>query len=284
MFHELIQGSLCSRMVWAPKQKSFPKTTIPLVLFFAAISIGVPASAAAPAMGRFVSVDGPVTVWNPAGQKSLPVKKGKQVAEEQRIVTSGDGSACVSFFDGSLLTLRSGTELSVVQLKKSPAKDNVLKFKMAQGSLTAEVAKSDLVKTHFEIESGGVICGAKGTKFTMDYDLGSGKLNLRVSEGSVYADSGGNRIVLNAGEQTAFLKGKVVADKGTAKPGNQDDVSGKMAQLEFNDPALKELHNQFGLANRNYRDQAVNDPNAFGLKSKLSPNAAAGGGLIEAKP
>jgi hypothetical protein len=245
----------------------------PLLILFL-LPAAVSAASKAPAAGKLVDVSGKVTISGEAGQKSHAAKKGAKVAEGERIVTSEDATAVLEFFDGSQLTLQPGTELSVVRLKKSPSQGDVLKFKLSLGKILAEVAKMLSINSRFEIEAGGVVCGVRGTKFTLQYDPGRQKLSLRVAEGSVYADSGGKHRVLNAGEKIEFIKGRPAAE--------EDAGSAASSQRGFADPALKDLHEQFSGSNRTYREKAVNDPAAAGLKTKKNPNSSAG--VIEAKP
>jgi hypothetical protein len=266
---------------WLSEKNSLPASFLALFLIFPFAFASTSAVAKSPVSCKFVSVSGKVTVTGQAGQPGRTAKKGKSVAKNESVVTSQDASAVLEFSDGSQLTLQPGTELSVVELKSSPDQGTVLKFKLALGSLLAEVARMLSVNSRFEIEAGGVTCGVRGTKFTMAYDPGRRKLALGVSEGSVYANSGKTRLVLNAGEQIEFLKGKP-AGKASSAPAEGGNGSGKGKKSGLADPALKDLHGQFGAANKAYRNQAVNDPAAAGLKTKPNPNSAIG--VIEAKP
>jgi hypothetical protein len=194
-------------------------------------------------------------------------------------------SAALEFPDGSRLTVRPKTELSVIQLRKSTARSYVLKFKMALGSLAAEVARMVSSSSRFEVEAGGVICGVRGTKFTMEYDPGPQKLALAVSEGSVYANSGKTRLVLKAGEKIEFLKGR--PGKASSGSAEGEGGSGKGSKPGLADPALKDLHSQFSETNQAYHDQTITDPAAGGLKTHLNSNPNSGKsktGVIEAKP
>jgi hypothetical protein len=257
-------------------QKFLLVLSLPFVFMFTFASPSSPAATDKPATGKLVTVSGKVTVFDQAGEQSRIAKKGMKVTEGERIVTSEGASAALEFFDGSQLTLQSGTDISLVRLQKSKTKGNVLKFNLALGRLLAEVTKKLSVNSRFEIEAGGVVCGVRGTKFTLKYDPDRQKLSLRVSEGRVYANAGGKHLVFKAGEQTEFIEGHPAAE-------NSADPTAK-TKPGFDDPALKDLHERFGAANQAYRNKAVNDPAAGGLKTIPNPNAGVGGGVIEAKP
>jgi hypothetical protein len=280
MFQEMYQRFADTGKSWMPRKKSLPGSILVLFLSFSFSFVSTPAAAKSPATGKCVAVSGKVTITGQDGKTSRMAKKGTKVAEGESIVTSEDASAVLVFSDGSQLTLQPGTELSMVELKKSPDEGVALRFKLALGSLLAEVARMLSVNSRFEIEAGGVVCGVRGTKFTLQYDPGPKKLFLKVSQGSVYADSGDKRRLVNAGGQIEFLKGKPVGEGPSTGPAEDD--AAKSRPPGYADPALKDLHEQFSGENRSYRNRALNDPAAAGRKIQTNPNS--GTGVIEAKP
>ncbi len=242
-------------------------------------------AASNPAQCLLASVTGPVTVAGPGSQPTRSAQEGTVLAEGERVFTSKNASAVLKFFDGSRIALGPDTDFSITRLRKLPNLGKIMRFKMALGKLLAQAAKLGSSKSAFEIEAGGVVCGVRGTEFTMDYEPASGKLDLRVSEGSVYAKAGGTNRVLNAGEELQFIKGK--PGEVTKSVGSADgSKTGTQKPLGFSDPVFVDLHKQFMGGVQTYNAHAFDDPQAGGLQYRLNPPPAAGPnrGIIYATP
>lgn len=162
-----------------------------------------PAAALADEKGTFLSVQGTVKVNG--SQKAVA---GAAVNPGDEVTTGPDGQAVLQFFDDSQITLKSGSDLKVDQLQKPSAADKMLRFKLFLGQLLAKVQKLASAKSSFEIEAGGVVCGVRGTEFSMNYDSHQDHLELHVVSGKVAAKAGGMERVFNAGETGVFLHGQ----------------------------------------------------------------------------
>jgi hypothetical protein len=220
-----------------------------------------PVSAQSASKGILESMNGAVSLAGPGTQPARLAHRGEEITEGERIHTGPGSTATLLFFDDSRMDLRPLTGLSISQITTQPNQGKILRFKLALGSLMAKVTKLLSAHSAFEIEAGGVVCGVRGTQYSMDYDPGSEKLNLKVDEGSVYAQSHGVETVLNAGEKLLFIKGtpsrslKPAAGRGGAKM-----ASG------IADPVFIDMHNQFAGGIHTYQSAALNDPDAFGLR------------------
>ncbi len=268
MLYRAYQKMIYPEGAFLPARKSFLWFLMTCLLSSPFFTV-TPSVAQNISQGLLVSVSGAVTVRGPGNQPGRAAQKGTLVAEGERVLTSGNASATLKFFDGSHVILGPNTAFSISRLRKLSSLDKILRFKLALGKILAEVAKLGSSKASFEIEAGGVVCGVRGTKFSMDYDPGSGKLDLRVSEGSVYAKAGKTRRVLNAGEGLRFIKGKpgeVSKPPGTAAGGSK---SGDQTPSGFADPVFVDLHNQFDGGVLAYHGNTLDDPQAFGLQYRI---------------
>ena len=172
-----------------------------------------------PAQGVFISVAGPVSVVH--GKKALQAQKDATVQEGETVVTGADATATLRFFDGSEVKVKPDTRFSLDKLEKLQAQDKLIHFKLAVGKLLATVKKLASSKSSFEIEAGGVVCGVRGTEYEVDYDPAQDKLDLFVTDGSVWATSHGETFEYHHGEEGHFNQGKPASNEGGPDHGNK---------------------------------------------------------------
>lgn len=106
------------------------------------------------------------------------------------------------------------------------ASDKLLKFQLAVGDLWASVKKLTSSKSSFEIESGGVVCGVRGTKYSYHYDPTTNKVTVHVDEGTVYINSGGHTYIFTQGQTVNLSNGKPETPPGQSN-GNGGGNGGK---------------------------------------------------------
>jgi hypothetical protein len=232
-----------------------------LGLFFFYLSGTQPVSAQSAPKDILDSINGTVSLTGPGTQPARLAHKGEEITEGEKVHTGPGASATLLFFDGSRMVLRSNTALYISQVKSLPNQDKILRFKLALGNLLAKVTKLASSHSSFEIDAGGVVCGVRGTQYSMDFDPASEKLNLRVSEGSVYAQFHGTQTILNAGEELLFIKG---SPSGSPKPAAARAMTRMASGVA--DPIFIDMHNQFAGGIRTYQCKVLNDPGAFGLQ------------------
>jgi len=162
-----------------------------------------------PNQGIFTSVSGQVQVKTAKGHKTKKAQKDMTVFEGDRIITQDQSSAVLRLFDGSSLDISANTEFVLSKLQKPSPQDKVIQFKLIVGELLAAVEKLTTSKSSFEIEAGGVVCGVRGTRFSMKSSGGhKPQVDLHVFEGIVYVvDSKGNKLFFRPGPPVRFSKG-----------------------------------------------------------------------------
>lgn len=197
------------------------------------------------ATGTFISVEGTVTIKSQVGHHNRLAKVGSTVSQGQRVVTDKTSSAVLQFFDGSQLTIRPGTDFWLSKLQKPSARDKILQFKLLAGYLFAKVTKLASANSSFEISAGGVVCGVRGTEFSMSYDPSDNKLTLTVVEGTVYSDIDGKIVPYGIGSQVQFQDGKF---EGVTNPNPPPQASGQPNgnDIEITDQTLSQLQQTFG--------------------------------------
>src|ERR1700677_1580239 len=160
--------------------------------------------------GIFTAVKGKVEVKTKKGHKTKTAEKDLTVFEGDKVITHDQASATLRFFDGSTLDISPNTEfvLSKMQQPNDTHPDKILQSKLILGQLLATVQKLTTSKSSFEIEAGGVVCGVRGTKFSLCCNGNHiPQVQLKVFEGTVYAiDTNGNKFFFHAGSFIQFEK------------------------------------------------------------------------------
>jgi hypothetical protein len=175
-------------------------------------------AAAANNQGVFTSVNGKVSIKSASGTTRL-AKKDSTVREGERISAGADSSATLKFFDGSELKVSPKTDFRLSQIQKREDGGKVLKFKLMFGRLLAKVQKLTTKKSAFEIDGGGVVCGVRGTEYSMQYNPDTGKVDIFVLDGTVWANSGNQSFTYGAGQGGHFTNGH--PDPNNGQGGNQ---------------------------------------------------------------
>jgi len=200
------------------------------------IFVGGSAVAAVSASGTFVTVTGTVKIENQKGHHSRLAQVGSVVVEGQRVVTDKDSSAVLQFFDGSQLTIKPSTDFWLSKLQKPSDTDKILQFKMFAGNLFAKVTKLASSNSSFEIEAGGVVCGVRGTEFSIGFNPETKTLVLTVQEGSVFTDVNGKITAYGVGSQITFVNGQFQGitngQSGNSGGGNKSGNTVTLADLE----------------------------------------------------
>jgi hypothetical protein len=155
----------------------------------------------------FTSVTGKVEIKGLKGHKNRLAHQDSTVLEGQRIVTGPDAQATLKTFDGSEIQISPNSDFQIAKLQKSSAVDKVIQFKLFVGRLFASVKKLASAKSSFEIDAGGVVCGVRGTEYSVFYNPTTGKVDVVVTEGTVWTTSNGQTHEFHGGQGGSFLNG-----------------------------------------------------------------------------
>jgi FecR protein len=190
---------------------------LPGVVFAAPVS-----TLAASQDAHLLSASGTVQIKSAAGRKMRPGHAGSSVSEGESVITGKDSTAVLSLFDGSQLTVSPDTDFRLVKSRKPSVRDKILQFKLFVGKLLAQVKKLASSQSSFEIEAGGVVCGVRGTKYSMAYDPDTGKVNVVVLDGTVWVGADGHTYTLGAGQQGRYDHGRWEGGGGGQAKGGND--------------------------------------------------------------
>jgi hypothetical protein len=237
-------------------------------------------------------VKGKVRVKSKDRKKTREARKDSTVLEGERVLTDDFSSATLRFLDGTEVKVAPKTEFILAKLQAPTAKDKVINIKLAFGKLLAKVKKLASSKSSFEIEAGGVVCGVRGTQYSYSYDPKTKIVTVKVLEGTVFMNSGGQTYLFTAGQTIEFNNGKPSPnnppgqsqggdkDKGKDEGGGDDDGDDKGdkgkergghggdedadAGEDYGTSSLADLNEQFGDGLSVNGDNSFTDPSVEG--------------------
>ncbi|HTC19770.1 MAG TPA: FecR family protein [bacterium] len=155
----------------------------------------------------FTSVTGKVEIKGHKGHPSRRAHPDSTVSEGERVVAGPDAQATLKTFDGSEIQVSPNTDFSLEKLEQPGPQDKIIQFKLVVGKLFASVKKLVSSKSSFEIEAGGVVCGVRGTEYSVFYDPSTGKVDVLVTEGTVWSTAQGLTHEFHGGQGGTFLNG-----------------------------------------------------------------------------
>jgi len=128
------------------------------------------------------AVKGEVSTRASGEKKYVPAKKGAHYSSGTRLRTGSGALAKIKYSDGSLVEIKSDSEIVIKASKKPREKPNgvVLFF----GRVWSKVTKSKDGDTAFEVRSANAVAGVRGTEFETGV-ASDGTVLVRVSEGRV---------------------------------------------------------------------------------------------------
>ncbi len=259
-----------------------------LVVLLPIYCLAAPPAVSTPVEAIFTSVTGKIEIRGHKGHMIRLAKKNTAVGENERIVTGSDAQATLKIFDGSELKISPNTDFWVDNLKKPNPNDKIIKLKLRLGQLLAKVTKLFSAKSAFEIEAGGVVCGVRGTRFSVSYDPTHKGVHLHVYEGTVYTDVNGKFQFYNPGQDLNFEGGILlnVPGGGSSTGGNGNGSSGGgngngsttggNGNGTPGNPALNDLTGQFGSGliingQNNLNDPGVEGGGRLNIKINVKP-------------
>lgn len=150
--------------------------------------------------------------WLGPWGKARQIHKQDKAYSGETIQVGARSEAVILMADGSSLDLMANSRMTLAVLKQSSAEEKNFLFKLGLGKVVALVTKLMTAHSSFEIEAGGVICGVRGTEFSMSYDPKSDKGEVRVSSGVVAVTGKDKSLTLSSGKITFFQHGNPLFD------------------------------------------------------------------------
>jgi hypothetical protein len=147
------------------------------------------------------------------GKAKSSLSEMDPVTENDQILTAAGGRARVVLWDGSILNVGAGSQMTV---KAAPSSSQPAAIELAYGKVRAEVTKR-MAGAAFEVRTSTAICGVLGTTLFVDHNnkknfshvinispLDSGsQVKVRSADSKIAGE-----VTLNPGQGTLVYKGK----------------------------------------------------------------------------
>src|SRR5579859_169427 len=124
--------------------------------------------AAAPAVEyEMEDLKGKVSVIPAGSTQAEPAEEEETIEEGDEVVTGNASQASLALNELTMVHLSENSHLKVSGLSANDSNGFVTRLKLLTGRVLAEVQSLTESKSSFEVESGGVVCGVRGTAFEM---------------------------------------------------------------------------------------------------------------------
>jgi hypothetical protein len=150
----------------------------------------------------------------PSGDEAwMPVSEAVLVQAGDRIRTGAEGSAQLTFFDGSVTALRPEAELSIARLaSRRSGGEKVIVLHQWLGEAYNQVQPLIDEDSRFSVETSSAVVSVRGTAFTLTVEPDGGT-RLEVHEGTIEVRSRETSVLVSGGEEI-----EVESPQATATP------------------------------------------------------------------
>ena len=134
----------------------------------------------------------------------MPISEAILVQAGDRIRTGAEGSAQLTFFDGSITALRPEAELSVARMaSRRGGGEKVIVLHQWLGEAYNQVQPLVNDDSRFSVETASAVVSVRGTAFTLTVEPDGGT-RLEVHEGTVEVRTREMSVLVSGGEQIQF--------------------------------------------------------------------------------
>ena len=155
---------------------------------------------------KISSVSGDVQVLRSGSTESIKATNGMELAVGDTITTSSDGSANLTFFDGSVMEIKANSKIVVNELSTASTGSTAVSLKEMFGSTINRVAKLVDSASKYEVDTPAAAALVRGTVFD-ELVLENGTTTLKTEEGSVSFTASGVTVTVNKGFQSSAAMG-----------------------------------------------------------------------------
>jgi hypothetical protein len=164
------------------------------------------------------SVSGDVQVLRSGSTESIKATNGMELAVGDTITTGSDGSAKLTFFEGSVMEIKANSEILINELSTASTGSTSVSLMEQVGSTVNRVAKLVDSASKYEVETPAAVAVVRGTVYDMLVQQ-NGTTTLKSEEGSVSFTAAEQTVIVNAGFQsTAAVGGKPSTPIAIATP------------------------------------------------------------------
>ncbi len=182
--------------------------------------------------GKVLSLKGQAFLQKDGGKSWLQLVKNALVEEKVTIVTMDDSEISIKLDNDITVNIGAKTKLYIESLKSKPKSEaiNEAGLKLLFGKVYSNINKKLETGAKYEIKSGSVVAGVRGTRFLVT-NLQGGKVEIRVYEGFVVI----NNVVEN--KEYTIMKNQKVSIDDLGNTSDLEEMTGDelVEDLSLND-------------------------------------------------
>jgi prepilin-type processing-associated H-X9-DG protein len=155
---------------------------------------------------KISSVSGDVQVLRSGSTESVKATNGIELAVGDTITTGSNGSANLTFFDGSVMEIKANSEILVNELSTASTGSTTVSLMEQVGSTINRIGKLVDSTSKYEVETPAAVAVVRGTVYDMLVQQ-NGTTTLKSEEGSVSFTASGVTVTVNKGFQSSAAMG-----------------------------------------------------------------------------
>ncbi len=157
---------------------------------------------------KISSVSGDVQVLRSSATESIKATNGMELVVGDIITTGTNGSAKLTFFDGSVMEIKANSKIVVNELSTASTGSTTVSLKEMVGSTINRIGKLVDSSSKYEVETPAASAVVRGTIFDLLVQE-NGDTTVKSEQGSVSFTASGVTVTVNQGFQsTAVVGGK----------------------------------------------------------------------------
>ncbi len=169
---------------------------------------------------RIVQADGDVRIkrsgqfmWEPANVRSM-------LAMGDQIRTGAGASAQLIYFDGTVMTMRSGTLLEIRELfRDSEQRTQRVSERLAWGSLKASTNETAGIEGVHEVSTAATAVRAdRASEFTVEHDREKGRSQVTALRGELKLETSDGEVAISESTRVAMTRGTIVGQSKILAP------------------------------------------------------------------
>ncbi len=165
------------------------------------------ASAQGPAEYDIEDIQGQVQVLEDGAKDWEPAEEGQVVESGDEIKVGDDSQATLMMQSDTSVQLSAGADMKVDQIESNASGGFLSRLEVFAGNVLADVKKHlDESHSSFEIDSDGVVCGVRGTAFSVNSQDNAAQVST--FEGAVNVGNGTESRMVQAGSMSEFRAGR----------------------------------------------------------------------------
>jgi hypothetical protein len=160
-----------------------------------------------PLLYTLEAATGDVTIVRSTETQSRKAKEGDTLQEGDQVRVGSGGEAVLFLDEDTVVHVGSSSEMRIERLRPSEGGGFLNRLQLLAGRVLSEVKNLSKSRSTFEVESGGVVCGVRGTAFEVER-LGE-QVETATYEGEVEVRTGDAMERVKAGYRYGFLKNRL---------------------------------------------------------------------------